>query len=177
VGARSLCHWLLRNQHQVEILLGNKPSLPNFPKEGESPEMLSQHQRSQIFKPLQTRRLLQPYHLIISNQSHCFGIRQPRSLELQYYHGALSYYSITIITVYCPKIQSIETAGPLTNYFQQYHQLRQNGITAPDPRKTFFTDLTTTVHELVIMLDSNDDLNDSSPTHPPTHSRAAVVVQ
>ena len=80
--------------------------------------------------------------------------------------------TITIITAYCPPIQSIENAGPQTNYFQQYHLLRQRGVISPDPRKTFFTDLTTAIHgfvhkrhELVIMLDSNDDLSDSSPTH------------
>ncbi len=80
--------------------------------------------------------------------------------------------TITIITAYCPPVHSIETAGPLTNYFQQYHQLRQSGVTSPDPRQRFFTDLTATAHafihkrhELVIMLDSNDDLSDSSPTH------------
>jgi hypothetical protein len=80
--------------------------------------------------------------------------------------------TITIITAYCPPIQSIATAGPMTNYFQQYHLLRQNDDTSPDPRKRFFADLATTVHdfihkrhELVIMLDSNDDLSDSSPTH------------
>jgi hypothetical protein len=79
--------------------------------------------------------------------------------------------TITIITAYCPPIQSIESAGPLTNYFQQYHQLRQSGVISPDPRQQFFTDLTATVHafihkrhELVIMMDSNDDLSESSPT-------------
>jgi hypothetical protein len=67
--------------------------------------------------------------------------------------------TITIITAYCPPIQSIESAGPLTNYFQQYHQLRQSGVISPDPRQQFFTDLTATVHafihkrhELVIMM-------------------------
>jgi hypothetical protein len=29
--------------------------------------------------------------------------------------------TITIITAYCPPIQIKESAGPLTNYFQQYH--------------------------------------------------------
>jgi exonuclease III len=80
--------------------------------------------------------------------------------------------TVTIITAYCPPVQSIETAGPLTSYFQQYHQLRQSGVISPDPRKQFFSDLTATAHtyiqkrhELVIMLDSNDDLTDFSPTH------------
>jgi hypothetical protein len=84
---------------------------------------------------------------------------------------------ITIIAAHCLPIHSIESAGPLTSYFQQYHQLRQSGVISPDPRKRFYTDLTATPHELihkhhdlVIMLDSNDDLSDSSPTYSLTHS-------
>jgi hypothetical protein len=79
---------------------------------------------------------------------------------------------ITIITAYCPPIHSIESAGPQTDYFRQYHQLRQCGVFSPEPLKRFHYDLTATVHELihkrhelVIMLDSNDALSDSSPTH------------
>jgi hypothetical protein len=79
---------------------------------------------------------------------------------------------ITIITAYCPPINSIESAGPLKSYFQLYDQPLQSGVISPDPRKQFYADLTAIAlklihkrHELVIILDSNDDLSDSSPTY------------
>jgi hypothetical protein len=121
--------------------------------------MVSQYQRSKILAPA----LLSPAHSPPESSP-----RDPTTSV----DGATSPLLAAIITAYCPPVQSIETAGPLTNYFQQYHQLRQSGVTSPDPRNQFFSDLTATAHayiqkrhELVIMLDSNDDLTDFSPTH------------
>lgn len=92
MGTPSFGYRLLRNQPRMETLLGNKLSFSNFPPTVEPSQMVSQHQRHQIFFTLQTRWHLQSGHRLSRIQSSLYGIRPTRSVELHHHYGSLSYY-------------------------------------------------------------------------------------
>jgi len=77
---------------------------------------------------------------------------------------------LAIITAYCPPVNHIDRAGPLTVFSQQWHHLRQTTCSNPDPRQQFYSDLQTTIHEqlqltpnVLLMLDANETLDPRTP--------------
>jgi len=74
-------------------------------------------------------------------------------------------YKVRIITAYRVPNTSIQQAGPSTSFYQQWHYLRRNGNTAPDPRAQLLQDLqehiTTYQSEttgFIVLMDANESL-------------------
>ena len=75
---------------------------------------------------------------------------------------------ITILTAYQVPQGSIALLGPTMAYSQQWSLLQRSGLTDPDPRQSFITDIIayaeqelTLNHELLIALDANESLHNT----------------
>ena len=72
-------------------------------------------------------------------------------------------HHLHIITVYRIPNTTIQHAGPLTSYFQQWHHLRRNGYAKPNPRKQLWDDLSEYMHHqthdhtaFIVLIDANE---------------------
>lgn len=79
---------------------------------------------------------------------------------------------LTILTFYRVCRHSVRRAGSLTAYKQQYRLLRLSGISNPDPRSLALRDFTQKLrelldlhHELIVMMDANEDMERNSNLH------------
>jgi hypothetical protein len=104
--------------------------------------------------------------------------------------GRFSYQSIVgrnntriiFITAYRVCFQTINSAGPSTSFFQQWHHLRTNGHHDPNPRQQALDDLRTFIHEKIqegcdvcLGIDANED-SDSRYQHLTTFASACGLV-
>eukprot|EP00957_Ditylum_brightwellii_P071738 5453253-Ditylum_brightwellii.AAC.1 len=71
---------------------------------------------------------------------------------------------VTCITAYRVYKNTVANARPSTCWMQQWRQLKKQGVSKPDPRKQFLTNLSKLMnklqdkeHELILSLDSNED--------------------
>ena len=74
-----------------------------------------------------------------------------------------------LITAYRPPNNTITSAGINTSYYHQWHALRRQGVTSPDPREQLLNDLTKHLQELnieetavLLMMDANESMTDKN---------------